>query len=170
MQKLAIGVFLAVRFLYGQAQDPGLVRNFPECSTGRGYFGIDGRDARFLFPRIAGLKATSQDRDIDYGVRFYYLQTDHGRQGIQHGAGPLWSFGRPLDSDVGKSVKYEETVYDAGGQTITDARGEFSNGKYWRSLGKFGESAGYADADEATAKLLDKVLDGACIKAAGAKH
>jgi hypothetical protein len=171
MLQLTIGTILALFCLNTQlAQDSLAVRAFPVCVTAEGYYTINGWDAKFQFRRIPGLKATAQDRDIDYGVRFYYIQTDHGRQGIQHGAGPLWSFGRPLDSDVKKSVKYEEVTYNADGQTITDARGQFSNGTHWRYLGKFGESARYADVDEVTAKLLDMVLDGACFRVSATKH
>jgi hypothetical protein len=83
-----------------------------------------------------------------------------------HGSGPLWSFGLPFDQDFWRSVKYEEVRYEIGGLTIIDARGEFPNGRRWRSLGKFGESASYSDVDQETAKILDKLLDGACLKAA----
>ena len=41
--------------------------------------------------------------------------------------------------------------------------GEFANGRRWRSLGRFGETATYSDVDPATAKILDQLLDSACI-------
>jgi hypothetical protein len=55
-------------------------------------------------------------------------------------------------------------VYENGGLRIIDAQGEFPNGDRWRSLGKFGESASYTGVDPTTAKILDKFLDGACLK------
>jgi hypothetical protein len=60
--------------------------------------------------------------------------------------------------------KVEEVTFEAGGKTITDARGQFATGNRWRSLGKFGESASYSDMDEATSAILDRFLDGACLK------
>ena len=88
----------------------------------------------------------------------------NGVKGIRHGSGPNWSFGTPSDTDVWASVTYEETTFDFTSQTIIDARGQFSNGKRWRYLGTFGESASYADVDGPTAKILDQFLDGACLK------
>jgi hypothetical protein len=81
-----------------------------------------------------------------------------------HGSGPMWSFGLPSEPDVWRSIEYEEIVYDNSGVRIIDARGQFSNGNRWRNLGMFGESASYTDMDEATAKILDRFMDGACLK------
>jgi hypothetical protein len=116
------------------------------------------------FPRTSGVKARRQGQDVDYGARSYYIDTKQGPKGITHGSGLLWSFGTPLDRDVWRSVKYEEVTFDVGGLTIIDARGQLPNGNRWRNLGKFGESASYSDMDEATAKTLDRFLDGACLK------
>jgi hypothetical protein len=112
------------------------------------------------------VKATRQARDIDYGARNYYIETDQGPRGIRHGSGPMWSFGIPLDSDVWRTENYEEVRYDLHGVTIIDARGKLANGNRWRYLGMAGESASYSDVDEATAKILDRFLDGACVNAA----
>ena len=136
----------------------------PTCSNTGRYDGIDGWGASFQFPRISGVKASRKGRDIDYGARNYYVETKQGPKGIRHGSGPLWSFGTPLDQDVWRSVKYEEVTYDVGGLMIIDARGQLQDGNRWRSLVKFGESASYSNIDEATAKILDQFLDGACLK------
>ena len=55
-------------------------------------------------------------------------------------------------------------MFDDDGLPIIDARGQSPGGKRWRQLGKFAESASYSDVDEATAKILDRFLDGACLK------
>ena len=136
-------------------------RPFPACPDTGSYIGLDGHST-FRFPMVPGVKASGQGRDIDYGARSYYVKTRAGRKGISHGSGPMWSFGIPLDEDVWRSVKYGETAYDSGGLTIVDARGQLANGHWWRYLGKIGESASYFDVDEATAKALDRFLDGAC--------
>lgn len=138
--------------------------SFPNCpSTGR-YYGIDGWQAAFRFPGLPGIKASRQGHDVDYGVRSYFVRTKQGRTGITHGSGPMWSFGLPEDRDVWESVHLEEVTIKAGGWVIVDARGQFANGNRWRNLGKFGESASYSAGDEVTARTLDRLLDGACLK------
>jgi hypothetical protein len=135
----------------------------PIClSTGQ-YERIDGWGASFQFPLIPGVKASAQGQDIDYGVRNYYVHTKPGPKIVNHGSGPLWSFGLPLDTDVWRSVTYEEVRYDVGSVTILNARGQFANGNHWRTLSKFGESASYSDVDETVARILDQFLDGACL-------
>jgi hypothetical protein len=141
-------------------------RLFPACSNTGQYDGLVGWGTSFQFRRTAGIKVSRQGHDIDYGVRNYYVMTKQGPKGIMHGSGPNWTYGTPEDRDVWRSVKYDEVTYDAGGFTIIDARGQLANGKLWRSLEKFGESASYSDMDEETAKILDKFLDGACLKPA----
>ena len=139
-------------------------RSFPMCSTSAKCYGIDGWDASFRFPVVPGVEASKQGHDIDYGFRSYYVRTGQESKGIQHGSGPMWSLGIPVDQHVWRSnSSYEEVVFDADGLTIIDARGQSRDGKRWRSLSKFGETASYFDADEATAKILDQLLDGACL-------
>jgi hypothetical protein len=137
---------------------------FPICSKSGKHEGIEGWGAWFQFPKIPGIKASRQGADIDYGARSYSIATKHGRKWISHGSGPFWGLGTPTDLDVWRSVSYDEAVFDVGGQTISDARGQLPNGNRWRTLGKFGESASYTDIDQATAKVLDRFLDGACLK------
>jgi hypothetical protein len=110
------------------------------------------------------VKVSKQGHDIDYGARNYYIETASGPKGIGHGSGGWWTLGHPLDSDVWASVKYDEITYIAGRQTIVDTRGQLPNGHRWRYLGKLAESAAYSDVDDATAKVLDQFLDGACIQ------
>jgi len=141
-------------------------RVFPTCSSTGQYVGMHGWGASFYFPRTSDIKESGQGQDSDYAARSYYVETAQGRKGIRHGSGPMWSFGMPLDQDIWRSVKYEEATYDVGGLTIIDARGQLANDNRWRSLGKFGETASYSDVDEATAKILDRFLDGACLKRA----
>lgn len=138
-------------------------RVFPTCSNTERYDGIDGWGTSFQFLKTSRVKASRQGQDIDYGVRYYYVGAKQGPKGIMHGSGPHWSVGTPLDRDVWRSVEYEEVAYDAGGRTIIDARGQLPNGNRWRYLGKFFESASYSDMDEATARILDQFLDGACL-------
>ena len=80
----------------------------------------------------------------------------------------MWSLGIPVTSDVWESVEYSDTSYPEtsfmqGRVVILDARGKTAAGRFWRYLGMIGESATYRDVDEAAARILDKVLDGACL-------
>jgi hypothetical protein len=158
-QKNGLGVRVVLRKLN---QD----RTLPSCSDAGKYVGIKGWASSLRFPRVSGVKVGPQGRDIDYGIRFYYIKTKQGRKGIMHGSGPMWSTGLPMDIDVWRSVKYEEAMFDAAGRTTTDARGQLPNGSYWRDLATFGESASYSDVDEPTAEILDQVLDGVCLEPA----
>ena len=138
---------------------------FPTCSGGS-LIGIKGWQSRFRFAKVRGVIAGPLGRDADYGQRFYSIETRQGRKSIWHGSGPSWGAGLPSDEFVWQSLKYDETVYAGGNEGILDARGEFANGNRWRSLGKFGETAVYSDVDEATARILDRFLDRACLSPA----
>ena len=143
-------------------------RIMPVCVNGGRYVGIEGWRALLQFPRVPGVKVSEQGNDIDFGIRFYSVKTSKGHKGIRHGSGPFWSRGTPSDMDVWRTITYEETTLVAGGQTVTDARGQLANGSRWRFLGRAGESADYSDVDQATAKILDQILDGACLSSSAA--
>ena len=130
------------------------------CSRSERCESISGWGAHFCFPRVPGVKAGHQGRDIDYGIRGYGIR----HTGIMHGSGPNWSFGLPVTSEVWQSTEYQENVFGTDPFITIDARGRTADGKLWRSLSEFGESASYRDANEADARLLDGVLDGVCIR------
>ncbi|HWC96983.1 MAG TPA: hypothetical protein VG456_09545 [Candidatus Sulfopaludibacter sp.] len=110
------------------------------------------------------MQPSAQGHDIDYGVRNYMISAANEHTGITHGSGPMWSFGRPVDTDVWKSVDYSEAIYVTDKLVILDAHGRTSDGKRWRYLGKFGESASYSGVTADAARLLDRVLDGMCVR------
>ena len=155
-------------------QQYGEKRAFPTCLKTlktKSYVGIEGWGGGFQFLRMSGVKVSRQGQDIDYGARDYYLDTKSRPKRIMHGSGFNWSLGLPSSQNVWRSVKYEEITYDFFGELmIIDARGQLPNGRRWRYLGKIGESASYSDVDEATAKVLDKFLDGACLKPISVNH
>ncbi|MBE0657315.1 MAG: hypothetical protein IH602_06465 [Bryobacteraceae bacterium] len=138
-------------------------RRFPACSGSGQHRRNAGLSTSFVFPKVPGVDVSDKGHDVDYTTQYYSIKTKNGRKGVQHGWGPLWGGAEPLYFDVWKSVKYEEIRYENDGLTIVDARGQASDGQRWRSLGKFGETATYSDVDEATAKILDRLLDGACL-------
>jgi hypothetical protein len=61
-------------------------------------------------------------------------------------------------------VTFDEVVYPSGPLGIIDARGVWEDGTHWRDLVHFGESASYSKVDAQTANVLDKFMDGACLK------
>jgi len=118
-----------------------------------------------------GIEKSENIQDSDYTAVWYLQSGSEPRSpGILHGTGPNWSFGLPSDCDVWRSVQYAETVYSAPGPPdpegilfIRDARGVAHDGKEWRYVGTFGESASYSRADSETARLPDRVLDSVCL-------
>lgn len=136
---------------------------FPACSPQGDYVGLQGWGARLRFRIPVGFQASNQDADIDYGIRSYTIAVGNGRFGIRHGAGPLWGGPSPSFFDLRSAVEYSERFYDIDGVRIVDGRGRSDTGKYWRSLGKFGETASYAEVEAEIAKKLDALLDSACL-------
>ncbi len=159
--------FLRTRDIASSSQQrlvlKSIKRTLPRCSpTGR-YESLEGWGALFRFAPKPEIQAGKQGKDIDYGIRGYFLKARKGDVGIGHGSGPMWSFGAPLDSVVWKSVTFEEDSFEVEGFTILDSKGEWQDGTRWRTLGKFGETASYSKVDKETAKLLDHFMDGACM-------
>jgi len=138
--------------------------NFPVCAVGGKYTGIDGESNSFHFRETPGVKVGRQGADVDYQARGYFVKTKQRERGIRHGRGPMWTLGIPSNHYVWQSVNYSETTYDDEGSRIIDARGQLPDGSHWRTLTRLGESATYADAEQATAQLLDKFLDSACLQ------
>jgi hypothetical protein len=125
---------------------------------------IAGWQAEFCFPRVAGVSTSAQSQDADYGIHVFAVKAASGAVGIRHGSGPMWTFGIPVDDDVWRSVEYSEVTRRDGKIEIVDARGQTADGKHWRYLGRFGESASYRDVDDEAVRMLDRVLDGVCIR------
>lgn len=137
---------------------PGACAANSECQS------ITGWGSIFCLPSITGVKSSAQGHDADYGIRAYSIETESGPIQLRHGSGPMWSFGIPVDTEVWKSVEYGESSYVQAKLLIRDARGRGADGKRWRYVGIFGESASYSNADEDAAKLFDRMLDGMCLR------
>ncbi len=124
--------------------------------------------SEFCLPRVKGVRVGALVSDCDYVVRAFTVRTQAGRRGIGHASGVLWGSGLPHDEDVWSAVEYSETSYrDSRGFPIVDARGKAANGRCWRVLGRFNETAYYRDVPEEAIGLLDKTLDGVCARPTG---
>jgi len=140
------------------------LKGLPACNWRSSCDSLRGQS--FCFPNVAGVTVSKAGADFDYVMRVYTVATADGRAAIRHGAGQFWSHG-PDDSDVWKAEEYQETVYPFLDLWVRDARGRSPTGKYWRSLYTFqglSEEASYHDADQAAASVLDRVLDGVCLR------
>jgi hypothetical protein len=142
----------------------GEAARYPRCKEQRGLYGLLGFPVMELrFRRMAGVKATRQANDADYGVRHYLVKAKEGWNEIVHGGGVHWSSGRPLDSLVWGSEVYEDRRYAGNGYPVMDVRGRLADGSRWRHVGKVFETAAYSGVDEETARRLDRFLDGGCL-------
>jgi hypothetical protein len=135
------------------------------CVEGGKYESLERQLARFRFKSIPQIKVEKQRKDLSYVVQFYNVATAQGKHGIKHGSGPWWSLGLPKNSDVWKSVTFEEDSIEVEGLEILDSRGEWADGTSWRSVGTIGETATYSGMDKETTVVLNRFLDGLCVAA-----
>lgn len=125
--------------------------------------GLASAKSMFCFPSVAGVEVHGQGRMGESTSRAFLVATRDGPREILLGSGPMWSLGIPYTGDVWESAEYSEKSFAIDDSEIIDARGKTMDGKLWRYLGRFGESASYYEVDERDAALADRFLDGACI-------
>jgi hypothetical protein len=136
---------------------------FPTCERAGSYYGL-GRSGELQFLKVPGVKASDPEQGVDAVIRHYYVTTKRGKASITHGSYASVPTILPDDETVWRSVKYEESTYEASSSVIVAARGQFSNGTLWRELDTDYEAASYTGVDAATAMILDRFFDGACLK------
>ncbi len=132
----------------------------PECKNV--CIGLKGAQSTFCFPPVPSVKVSDQGRMGDSTMREFMVPTSIGPHEVLFGTGPTWSLGIPFTGDVWESVEYSEKDYILGDSDVIDARGKNSDGKLWRFVGTFGESASYYEVDPSDAALPDRFLDGVC--------
>jgi hypothetical protein len=155
--KVGAGGEIAVRM-----KKLGVVAQLRKCGAKEKMMGITGRIAQMRFPKVEGVEVTNRSRDIDYSMRFYRLKAKK-EFGIRHGWGPMWSAGFPTSDRFINGMEYSEVQIGWEGLYLVDARGIDSEGKRWRFLGRYGESADYGGLDIESTRVLDRVLDGVCV-------
>ncbi len=124
--------------------------------------GLRGPHSVFCLPTVPGIHISEQGHIGDSVMREIMIPTGDGLRELLFGAGSNWSLGIPYTGDVWESTEYSEKSYSDGDIDVIDARGAASNGKLWRYVGTFGESASYYEVDPKDAGLPDKLLDGVC--------
>ncbi len=147
-------------------RDLGERRVFPLCSATGQYAGLG-----LQFRKTPEVVSGPINMFSDYIEQNYTVRRSKGKKGIRHGSGGTWGPGLPWSDYVWRSAEYEEVAYASPVRElsidgmIVDARGKLPDGTRWRHIGRFGETAAYSGVDESTAAILDKYLDGACLKA-----
>jgi len=124
--------------------------------------GLKNGHGSFCFPPVPGVRTSEQGQMGDSVMREFMVPTGDGPHEVLFGTGPTWSLGIPFTGDVWESVEYSEKDYVSGDSDVIDARGKTSDGKLWRFVGTFGESASYYQVAPRDAALPDKFLDGVC--------
>jgi len=135
----------------------------PACKTA--CVGLKNGLGSFCFPPVPTVRISDQGRMGDSTMREFMVPTTDGPREVLFGTGPSWSLGIPFTGDVWESVEYSEKDYINGESDVIDARGKTIDGKLWRFVGTFGESASYYQVDPRDASLPDKFLDGVCAPA-----
>ncbi len=137
----------------------------PSCSSTSGCESLNTSSSNFCLAKVSGVNVSPVSTDIDYVVRYFWIEMPKDDIWIMHGEGMTWSFGLPSNEDVWSSVEYEEKAYLYGeGFPVLDARGVHPNGGRWRFFGHMSETASYDRASVDEARVLDKVLDGVCLR------
>lgn len=125
--------------------------------------GLASAKSMFCFAPVPGVEVHGQGKMGESTSRAFLVTTRDGPREILLGSGPMWSLGIPYTGDVWESTEYSEKSFAIGDSEIIDARGVTMDGKRWRYLGRFGESASYYEVDARDAALADRFLDGACV-------
>ena len=115
-----------------------------------------GAQMRFLVPKGTKVK---RGRDVDYWTIAVGFGSHKNLEWMQLGGGPTWSSGLPLKSDMTSLVEISERDMVCGIYGI-DIRGRTKEGKRWRFVGTWGETATYRDASEQAARFFDSIIDG----------
>ncbi len=138
---------------------------FATCGGSRSSKPANPLQSSFKFRPTKQVRLLKKGYDVDYSFEHYGIKSDNKTTSILVGrsdAGGGWS--TPLDQDVWNSVRYSERNSFINGIDVIDARGETKDGKRWRFLGRFTQSATYRDADPQTAAILDEFLDRTCLQ------
>lgn len=141
-----------------------LPQALPSCHDVKTFAGLEGWDSKLRLPKVDSFVASKQINDADYGQRIYWLKhSKKNRPAISQGSGVMWSFGHPMNEFVWASTSYSEVDYIVEGRPVIDARGEFADGRFWRTLSRFGESIDYLTSDQMAARQFDSLIDAVCL-------
>ena len=125
--------------------------------------GLKSSHSAFCLPTIPGVHVSDEGHIGDSVMREVMFSTGDGPRELLFGSGANWSLGIPYTGDVWEASEYSEKTYTIGDLDVVDARGKTAEGKAWRYVGTFGESASYYEVDPKDTRLPDRLLDGVCV-------
>jgi hypothetical protein len=125
---------------------------------------ISAASGRLCLPKVRKVEVGPEEVSGTAMERAFTVQTPYGPRKMTYGAGSGAPGPNPRARDIWSAVEYKERIHESGGVRVTDVHGKTANGRAWRYFGLAGESASYSDLDRDAAALLDRVLDGVCVK------
>jgi len=139
--------------------DPNAAWDPPRCPTNQSGRVMYGDNMQFTLGPGVEMR---RGQDIDYQMNVVCI----GKSCMQHGFGPLWSFGMPpwrdfpdgFDDLKERDVKWRPDLNLQG----SEYRSAHANGTYTRWVGIFGESVSYDHASKDASEGFDKVIDSLC--------
>ena len=134
---------------------------FPACKGNRLVKPIDPTRVLFKIPKARGVEALPPVVDVDYMIRTYRLVSNRSSK-MEHRHGISGPQTLPPDETIWLLANYAESVREAGGTTILDARGTTETGLRWRSLRKIWETVSYNGLPAEEAAIFDRAIDGVC--------
>lgn len=134
-------------------------RELPPCPADAQCADIGGM---FCFPVVPGVEVGGVSLAAGRSLRTFLV--DGSGPELLHGFGAGWEMSRPRDQEVWRSARYSEVTYRVANRSVLSIRGITASGTQWRFFGIAGESAGYRESDASRAALLDRVIDGVCLR------
>jgi hypothetical protein len=112
--------------------------------------------------RVPKESVARKGRDADYENFAIGYGAKSSRVWLSGIAGPYGSLGIPPYAWILDATEFSERSFKAGDIEGSDMRGRLRDGKYWRYVGRLGESIEYSDLTQEQAAYFDRIIDGAC--------
>jgi hypothetical protein len=101
-------------------------------------------------------------RDVDYEDFAIGYGPKSNRVWLSGISGPYGSLGIPPYAWILDATEFSERSYKAEDTEGADMRGRLRDGKYWRYVGRLGESVEYSGLTQEQAAFFDRFIDDAC--------
>jgi hypothetical protein len=139
--------------------DPNAQWNPPTCPANQSGRLISGGEMQFI---VGPGVRVRRGQDIDYQTHIVCIR----KSCMQHGVGPLWSFGMPpwryLDDGVAEIQERDVQWQPDRRVHGSEYRRTHPDGTYTRWVGVFGETIAYEHAPKQAAERFDQIIDSLC--------
>lgn len=99
-----------------------------------------------------------------HGSYFEMRLLNNGKYVLLNGTGSVRARGFPEDRWLLETKEFTLRAWRFGDVEGIDVRGQAKDGTFWRFFGMFANEFTYSGVAEETAKFLDTIIDGACVK------